>query len=89
MRIELGTRRKYRGKSEWRNIQTATYGGMEEAGDHSIIVSLCKRMAAEGLDGDVEVWRDGELIFAPHPLSRWASGKALRGEQPEHLRKRA
>jgi hypothetical protein len=86
-RIELDTEKRFRGKSEWRNVNRAAFGGIVEAGDHSVIVAVARRAVSDGITGPVEVWRGDTLCFPAIPLERWASGKALRGEQPEHLRK--
>jgi hypothetical protein len=89
IRIELDSVRKYRNAQEWRNVNRASALGMEEVGDHDVIKVLCRRITEAGHTGDVEVWR-GELpCFKAAPLAVWASGKALKGEQPEHLRRAA
>lgn len=87
LRIELGAERRERGKSEWRNVNAARFGEMVEAGDHSVIVALARRMVADGITGPVQVWRGEALCFDAVPVEKWASGKALRGEQPEQLRR--
>jgi hypothetical protein len=88
MRIELDSVRKHRNANEYRPINRARCMGIEEAGDHSVIVSLAKRLVAEGHSGPVEVWRNGTLCFAAKDVAEWASGKALTGEQPAHLRRK-
>jgi hypothetical protein len=87
-RIELDTVRKHRSAQEYRMINRARCGDMEEAGDHHVIVALCRKMADSGLSGDVSVWRGPQLVFPAKPLADWAQGKALRGEQPEHLKRK-
>jgi hypothetical protein len=88
-RIELDSERRERGKSEWRMVPRATLGNIVEAGDHAVIQAVARRAVSEGITGPVEVWRGDTLCFAAIPLERWASGKALRGEQPAHLRGKA
>jgi hypothetical protein len=88
MRIELDSVRRYRGKKEYRPVNRARCMGIEEIGDHQIIVSICRKLLAAGFSGDVEVWRGDVPCFSARNASEWASGKALTGEQPEHLRRK-
>lgn len=87
IRIELDTVRKNRSATEYRYINRATCGDAVSQGDGDNIRSCCQIMADSGASGLVEVWRGQTLVFAAIPLDVWASGKALSGEQPEHLRK--
>ena len=85
--IELDTVRKYRNASEWRNVNRARCGQYEATGDGKVIEQICRDMAKNGETGAVEVWRGQTLCFTALPLEIWASGKAGKQEQPEHLRK--
>ena len=87
LRIELDTVRKYRNASEYRPVNRASCEGHEVVGDGEIIGALCRDLIESGHSGVVEVWRGETPVFRAIPLEIWASGKALRGEQPEHLRR--
>ena len=89
IRIELNSVKKSRNASEWRMVNRASAAGLEDVGDHDVIAGLCRKLAAEGHAGDVEVWRAGTKCFNAIALEEWATGKALKGEQPEHLRRKA
>lgn len=87
-RIELTTAKKYRGTSEWRNIQVASCGDLSEAGDVPVIKALCKSMIDEGFDGDelAQVWRSGTKCFDAAKLSDWARGNPSARERPAQLK---
>ena len=85
-RIELGSVRKYRGKSEYREVNRASGEGFEAVGDGKVIERLCVKLIDAGYQGDCEVWRGETQCFYALPISKWAQGKALTGEQPEQLR---
>ena len=87
-RIELDSVRRDRGKGAYRMVNRASCMGIEEIGDHQIIVAICAKLLASGYSGDVEVWRGDVACFSARNASEWASGSALRGEQPEHLRRK-
>lgn len=88
IRIELDTVPKWRNQNEWRPLNRARFEDYEEKGDHSVIISLCKRLLADGYSPEemVEVWRDTQMVFCPGSLGIWASGGAWVGEQPEWLK---
>lgn len=90
IRIELDTVPKCRNQNEWRPIGRARAEGYEEKGDHSVIISLCKRLVADGHSPEetVEVWRGTQMAFCPGSLGTWASGGGWVGEQPEWLKSR-
>lgn len=87
MKIYLDSVPKRRGKAEWRPVSRARCGEFEVIGDGQIIMAICREMQAAGVSGDVEVWRGATRCFFAVDLGVWAGGKALTGEQPEHLRK--
>ena len=89
LRIELDSVRKHRNANEWRTVGRASCQGHELIGDGAKIADLCRILLSEGHSGPVEVWRGQTPVFAAMDLETWASGKALRGEQPEQLRKQA
>jgi hypothetical protein len=87
MRIELDRVKKWRGQSEWRWVNRASWNGMEEVGDHKVIVALARKMHDAGVGGDVEVWRGDTLCFPCHSVADWAGQRVGVGNVPEHLRK--
>ena len=89
IRIKLDSVIKHRNKSEYRPVNRASAEGIEIIGDGYIIRRLCQKLVDEGHTGQVEVWRDGTLVFPAAELTKWAEGKALTGEQPKHLRRKA
>ena len=86
IQIELDAVRKDVNASEWRWMNRASSCGLEEVGDHNIIVKLCRRLVEGGHTGDVEVFRDETPCFSPMSVELWAEG-GKRGKQPEGLRK--
>jgi len=88
-RIELDTVRKNRSAQEYRMVNRARCGDVEETGDHNVIVILCRKMADLGMEGEVSVWRGPTPVFPAKTIAEWATGNSLRGEQPEHLRRPA
>lgn len=91
LRIELDSVRKYRNRAEYRPMNRASLGELSIEGDGPLIGRLCALKIEAGGDPQslVEVYRDETLCFRAKPLSEWASGKALVGEQPLHLRRTA
>lgn len=90
VRIELDTIRKHRNAKEYRPINRARCGSMEQVGDGAIIQRLCANLLAHhDPETVVHVYRNGTLCFRPESLSVWASGKLGRGEQPSQLRRGA
>ena len=84
-RIELDRVRKDSNGSEWRWVPRATCGDMIEVGDHRLIVTLCKRMLAAGMSGEVAVFRGEMPCFEPLSMALWGAG-GRKTEQPAHLR---
>jgi hypothetical protein len=89
VRIELDSVRKDRNGSEWRMVGRARSEGFESVGDGHNIKAVCAQLRDAGFDGDCEVWRGDTPVFSAMPISAWADGKALTGEQPEHLRRQS
>jgi hypothetical protein len=89
IRVELDTVPKWRNQNEWRPVNRARAEGYEETGDHSVIITLCKRLVADGYDPEetVEVWCGDCMAFCPGSLGTWASGGGWVGKQPEWLKK--
>jgi hypothetical protein len=86
-RMELDSVPKWRNSSEWRNINRARCGEFESVGDADNIVKICRMMLRAGHTGVIDIYRNETPVFLGVTIERWASGSALRGEQPEHLRK--
>ena len=87
-RMELDSVRKNRNAHAWRNINRARCGEFESVGDGDNIKAVCRMMLEAGHTGVIDIYRNGTPVFLGVTIERWASGKALRGEQPEHLRKK-
>lgn len=89
LRVELDTVRKYRNSVEYRPMNRARLGDLAVESDGPLIGRLCALKIESGADGgeQVEVYRGETLCFRAKPLSEWASGKALVGEQPKHLKR--
>jgi hypothetical protein len=87
-RMELDSVRKNRNPHAWRNINRARCGEFESVGDGDNIKAVCRMMLEAGHTGVIDIYRNGTPVFLGVTIERWASGKALRGEQPEHLRKK-
>lgn len=88
-RIYLDSVWKARNASEGRKVNRATLGAFQAIGDGDVIRQVCEKAIAEGMCGMVTVWRGDTLCFKEIPLEKWAAGKALSGEQPEHLKRKA
>ena len=73
LRIELDEVKKWRGKSEYREIPRARCGNIEVVGYGEIVAKLCAELA-ELYDGAeiVEVFRGETLCFKPRELGIWA-----------------
>jgi hypothetical protein len=89
IRMELDSVRKYRNAQEWRPVNRARAEGIEEVGDHSVIVGLCQKLIEAGHTGKVEVWRGAMPVFSAIDIEMWANRRVGNGEQPEHLRRAA
>ena len=87
-RMELDSVPKRRNSSEWRNVNRARCGEFESVSDGDNIKKVCQLMLEAGRTGVIDIYRNGTPVFLGVTIERWASGKALRGEQPEHLRKK-
>jgi hypothetical protein len=87
-RMELDSVPKRRNSNEWRNVNRARCGEFESVGDWDNIARLCRMMLEAGHTGVIDIYRNETPVFLGVTIERWASGKALRGEQPEHLRKK-
>ena len=89
--IQLDTIKRYRNKSEYRTVCRASCNGMEEAGDHAVIRTLCRRLAEQNsqINGVVTVFRGDMLVFSQTPLKQWCKNDPWAGEQPANLRKEA
>jgi hypothetical protein len=87
--MELDSIKKYRNTKEWRTIPRASCCGHERIGDGPVIPPLCQDLIDAGFapSMQVEVYRSGTLCFAAKSLDLWASGKAMLGDQPEHLKR--
>ena len=73
IKIELDEVKKWRNKTEYREIPRAKCGNMEVIGYGEIVARLCAELA-ELYDGAkmVEVFRGGTLCFKPRELQNWA-----------------
>ena len=88
IRIELDSVRKYRSKTEYRTVNRASCGGVTVTSDGDNIQKLCAILIENNHQNTVvEVYRAGTLCFLPETLGKWASGKFVMGEQPEHLKR--
>lgn len=85
--MELDTTIKQRNSQEWRTINRARCGEFESVGDGDNIKKVCQLMLDAGHTGIIDIYRNETPVFLGVTIERWASGKALRGEQPEHLKK--
>ena len=88
--VYMDSVRKYRNKSEYRLQNRAVCMGKEYVSDGETIKPLLASILADNpsLTGsDVYIYRGATLVFNPMPIDEWASGRALRGEQPEHLKR--
>ena len=86
-KIELDSVRRYKNKSEWRNVNRATCGDIVSVGDGDNIRKVCKELVISGYSGPVEVWRGSTPVFGAIPAKTWSEGRALSGEVPASLRK--
>jgi hypothetical protein len=87
--IHIDSVEKRRNSKEQRNVPRASCEGFEEAGDHRVIVSLCKRLLEAGYPPEkmVEVRRGDMVVFHAGPLGRWAELKGWGNPQPASLQK--
>jgi hypothetical protein len=71
IRVELDTVPKWRNQNEWRPVNRARAEGYEETGDHSVIITLCKRLVADGYGRSLVRSLDGVLPRIIRHLGFW------------------
>ena len=73
LKIELDAVKKWRNKSEYREIPRARCGNTAVIGHGRVIAQLCAELAeVYQCDEMVEVWRGDTLCFKPQELGFWA-----------------
>ena len=89
IKINLSAEKKWRNKHEWRSVPTAAAEGIKVASDGPLIPKIASALIEAGHSPNemCEVWRGDTICFRSISLGKWASGKALSGKQPEHLKR--
>ena len=73
LKIELDEVKKWRNKSEYREIPRARCGNIEVIGHGKIVSRLCAELAELYDEAEmVEVWRGDVPCFKPRKLGFWA-----------------
>lgn len=90
IRIDVFAEKKVRNRQEWRPIPTATAEGIKISSDGPLIPKVAKALIDKGHPPEAmcEVWRGDTICFHAMTIGKWASGKALNGPQPEHLKRK-
>jgi len=90
LKICLDSVRKYRSKSEFRNVNRARLDNLEVVGDGTIIERIADKAIENGYDPQslVEVYRGDTRVFVPITLERWAQGRPSL-EEPSHAIQKA
>ncbi len=87
-RMELDSVPKHRGSQEWRGINRARCEGLESVSDGDNIGRLCRMLLEAGYSGRIDIYRNETPVFLGGTIDEWATGKVMRGEQPEQLRRK-
>lgn len=77
LRICLDSVRKYRSKSEFRNVNRVRLDDLEVVGDGTIIERIADKAIENGYNPQslVEVYRGDTRVFVPITLERWSQGR--------------
>jgi len=91
IKAQSSSRPKWRNSQEWRPLPTLAAEGITLEGDGELMRPLAKALMSAGKPPDymLSMYRGDMCCLKPDTLEKWASGKAHKGKQPEHLKRGA